>query len=70
MGGGQAKKGSDHFYGGSSPLKTSCRDFNLAIVGGLDWMKFLKMGQGRVYISCNDSCTISFLVKTLLVKFK
>ena len=67
--GGQGKKGSDHFYGGSSPLKT-CRDFNLAIVGGLDWMKWLKMGQGRVYISCNYSCTISFLVKILLVKLK
>ena len=28
------------------------------------------MGQGNVYISCNYSCTISFLVKILLVKLK
>ena len=30
--GGQAKKGWDHFMG---LLKTPCKDFNLAIVGGL-----------------------------------
>ena len=28
------------------------------------------MGQGKVYISCNYPCTISFLVKILLVKLK
>ena len=28
------------------------------------------MGQGNIYISCNYSCTISFLVKTLLVKLE
>ena len=28
------------------------------------------MGQGKVYISCNYSCTISLLVKILLVKLK
>ena len=67
---GQAKKGWGHFYGGSSPLKTSCKDFNLAIVGGLDWMKLLKMGQGKVYISCNYCRTLPFLVKILLVKLK
>ena len=49
--GGQAKKGWYHFYGGSWPLKTPCEDFNLAIVGGLDCMKWLKMWQGKVYIS-------------------
>ena len=27
-----------------------CKDFDLAIVGGLDWMKWLKMEQGNVYI--------------------
>ena len=36
----------------------------------LGWMKWLKMGQGNVYISCNYSFTISFLVYILLVKLK
>ena len=67
---GQVTKGWDHFYGGSWPLKTPCKDFNLAIVGGLDWMKLLKMRQVTVYISCNYSCTIFFWVKILLVKLK
>ena len=26
---------------------TSCKDFNLAIVGGLGWMKWLKSGAGK-----------------------
>ena len=67
---GQVTKGWDHFYGGSWPFKTPCKDFDLAIVGGLGWMKWLKNGQGNVYISCNYSYTISFLVKILLVKLK
>ena len=25
----------------------SCKDFNLAIVGGLGWMKWLKSGAGK-----------------------
>ena len=33
--GGQVTKGWDRFYGGSWPLKTPCKDFNLAILGGL-----------------------------------
>ena len=45
--GGQATKGWDHFYLGSWPLKTPCKDFNLAIVGGLGWMKWLKNGAGK-----------------------
>ena len=32
------------FYGGSCPLKTPCKDFNLAVVGGQGWMKCLKNG--------------------------
>ena len=66
----QAKREWDHFYGGRWPLITPCKDFNLAIVGGLSWMKWLKMGQRKVYISCSYSWTISFLVKILLVKLK
>ena len=31
----QAIKGWDHFYRGILPLKTPCKDFNLAIGGGL-----------------------------------
>ena len=33
-------------------------------------MKWLKIGQGKVYISCNYSCTILLLVKIVLVKLK
>ena len=33
-------------------------------------MKLLTMGQEKVYISCNYSCTISSLEKMLLVKLK
>ena len=33
---GQATKGWDHFYEGSWSLKTPSKEFNLAIVGGLD----------------------------------
>ena len=64
----QATKGWDHFYGESWALKTPCKDFNLAITWGLGWMKWLKKGRKRFYISCNYSCIISFLVKILLVK--
>ena len=32
-------------------LKIPYKDFNLAIGGGLSWMKWLKKGQGKVYIS-------------------
>ena len=67
---GQGKKGWDHFYGGSWPLKAPYKDFNLEIVGGLVWIKWLKMGQRKGYISGNYSCTTSFSVKILLVKLK
>ena len=66
--GGQATKDQDRFYWGGWSLNISCKDFNLAIGGGLGWVKRLKIGQGKGYISCNYSCTISFLVKILLVK--
>ena len=33
-------------------------------------MNGLKDGAGKCFISCNYSCTISSLVKILLVKFK
>ena len=68
--GEQSKKGWDHFYGESWPLKVPCKDFTLATAGGLGWMEWLKMGQGKVHVSCNYSCTIYFLVKILLVKLK
>ena len=66
---GQAIKEWDHFYGGNWTPKTPSKYFNLAIVG-LGWIKWVKMGQEKVYISCNYSCPISFLVKILLVKLK
>ena len=43
---------------------------HLAIVGALGWIKWLKMGQTNVYISCSYSNTISLLVKILLIKLK
>ena len=66
--GEQATKRWDHFYGGSWPLKTPCKDFNLAIVVGPGWMKWLKTGAGKSLYFMQFSCTISFLVKILLVK--
>ena len=50
MGGGKPQRDKGYFYGGSSILKVPCKDFNLAIVGELGWMKWLKMGQKKVYI--------------------
>ena len=47
---------------------TQCKDFHLVTEGGLGWMKWLKMGQGKNYISWNYSCTVSSLMKILLVK--
>ena len=54
---GSAKKGWAHFYWGSWSLKTPRKDFDLAIAGGLGWIKLLKMGQGKVYISCKNKTT-------------
>ena len=65
--GGQDTKEWNHFYVGRWPLKTPCKNFNLAIGGGLV-IKWLK--NGEVYLSCNYSCTISFLVKVLLIKLR
>ena len=45
--GGQATKDQDRFYWGGWSLNISCKDFNLAIGGGLGWVKRLKIGQGR-----------------------
>ena len=45
--GEQATTGWDYFYGESWPFKTPCKDFNLAIVGGLGWMKCSKNGAGK-----------------------
>ena len=64
---GESHKG---MYGESSLLKTPCKEFNVAIGGGLGWMKWLKNGAEKVYTSWNYSSIISFLVKTLLVKLK
>ena len=62
----QATKGCDHFYWGSWALETPYKDFNLAIGRGLPWMKWLENGM-QLY---NYSCTISFLVKILLINLK
>ena len=46
-GGSQPKNGWDHFYEGSRSLKTPGKDFNLAILRGLRWMKWLKMDRQK-----------------------
>ena len=69
----QATKGCDHFYWGSCALETPYKDFNLAIGRGLVWMKWLENGTGKnLYFMqlYNYSCTISFLVKILLINLK
>ena len=38
---------SIYVWGGSWPVKTPCKDFNLAIGGVLGWMKWLKNGAGK-----------------------
>ena len=48
--GEQATKVWDYFYGGSLPLVIPCKDFNLAIGGGLGWMEWLKSGAGKGFI--------------------
>ena len=45
----QPTKGWDYFYEGRLPLETQCSDFNLETEGGLDWMKCLKNGAGKVF---------------------
>ena len=35
------------FLLGKLTLETPCKDFNLEIVGGLGWMKWLKNGAGK-----------------------
>ena len=47
---GPFEMGWDHFYGGTWPLETTCKDFNLAIRGGLGWMKWLKNGTGKGFM--------------------
>ena len=47
---GASHKGTGPFLWGKLTLRKPCKDFDLAIVGGLDWMKWLKMEQENVYI--------------------
>ena len=47
----RATKGWDCFHRGSWPLKTPFKKFNLAIGGGLGWMKWLKNGTGESILS-------------------
>ena len=67
---GASHEGMEPILWGKLTLKTPCKDFDLEIVGGLGWIKWLKMGHGNIYVSCNYPCTISFLMKILLVKKK
>ena len=41
----------NRFHRGSWPLKTPFKKFNLAIGGGLGWMKWLKNGTGESILS-------------------
>ena len=67
---GQAPKGWDHFHGGRWTLKKPCKDFNLAIGGGLGRMERLKNGAGKSLYLSNYFCTISSLEKILLINLK
>ena len=44
---GKPQRNGIILMGGSWPFETTCKDFNLAIGGGLDWMKWLKNGAGK-----------------------
>ena len=46
----QAKTGWNHFYGGSLPLETPCKNFNLAIGGGAKLDEWFKNEERKVYI--------------------
>ena len=65
--GEQATKGWDHFYGGIWPLKAQSKDFNLAIVGGLGWMKCLKNGAGKC-LYCMRFSLYTLLLSCKIVK--
>ena len=58
------------FMGEVDPSRHHVKILIWQFVRGLNWIEWLKMEQGNVYISCNYSCTIPFLVKTLLVKLE
>ena len=45
--GGKLQKDDTIFIGGSLPLKTPCKVFNLTIGGGLGQTKWLKNGAGK-----------------------
>ena len=47
VGGLQTTQRGHHLYGASWSLKTPCKDFNLAIEGGLHSIKWLKNGAGQ-----------------------
>ena len=70
--GGKPQRVGTIFYWGSWPLETLCKDFHLAIGGGLDWMNWLKNGVEKDFIfhAIFPVLYISFLVKILLAKLK
>ena len=74
MGGGvgvvQATKEWDHFYWGVDPSRHFVKIFVWQLEEGWVDEMVKKWDRKRFYISCNYSCTISFLVKILLVKLK
>ena len=48
--GGKPQRDGATFYGESCTLKTPSKDFNLAVGGGLGWMKWLENGAGKGFI--------------------
>ena len=69
-GGGVVGTGvGNHMFGGSWPLKTPFKDFNLAILG-LGWIKWLKDWAGKCLYVMKLFLTISFLGSILLVKLE
>ena len=52
---GTGRKGREHFHKGSWPLKTPCKDFNLAVVGGIGWMKWLKIDREKFILRAQEA---------------
>ena len=47
----RSREGTRPFSWGSGPLKKICKDFNVAIRGGLCWIKWSTNGEGKGVIS-------------------
>ena len=70
MGGGKPQRDGIMFMGEVEPPRQHVKILSLQLEKGQVGWNGQKRRQEKVYISCNYSCNISFLVKILLVKVK